>query len=189
MEYKINNAEFVLLLVMTETEWVNGYQLRQIITDRGMEAWAGVSTSSIYVMLKKLEARGFVTSKADTEKRTKGARGQVYSTSINGLAALKMAMEAGLSKSREHDPRFNIALSGLDMLGHVKVGECLRNRLLFLTSELERLTDVEGTQVGLPLSAKLLFDHIKFGIKQETIWLESAISKIEEGNKQNERDS
>lgn len=182
MDYNINNAEFVLLLVIAETDWINGYQLRQIITDRGMEAWAGVSTSSIYVMLKKLEARSFVTSKADTEKRTKGARGQVYSTSKTGLAALKMAMEAAFSESREHDPRFDIALSGLEFLGQKKTRDCLKNRLSFLTSEFERMTDVEGTKVDLPLSAKLLFDHIKFGIKQETIWLESAISKIEEGN-------
>ncbi len=189
MDYKINDAEFVLLLLIAERRGTNGYQIRQTVTKRGMEAWAGVSTSSIYVMLKKLETRGFVSSKEDVEKRTKGARGQVYSISPGGKAALKNTIQLALSQCREHDPKFNIALSGIENLDCREASVCLKKRNSFLDSELRRLTAVEENQGNLPLSATLLFDHIKYGIEKEVIWLERAISKLADKGTRNDNDT
>lgn len=178
MDYRINNAEFVLLLLIAEMSEVNGYQIRQVAANRGLEAWAGVSSSSIYVMLKKLETRRFVSSKVDVEKKTKGPRGQVYAISSDGDAALKKAIELGLAKCREHDQRFRIALSGIGLFGREKTAKCLTKRRSFLSSELSRLTAIEERQINSPLSATLLFDHIKYGIESELVWLETIISKL-----------
>jgi DNA-binding PadR family transcriptional regulator len=178
MDYKVNNAEFTLLLLIVEHEHVNGYQLRQAVIQRGMEAWAGVGASSIYVMLKKLEKRHLVSSQQDTGKSTKGARGKLYSAVPEGKTILLDAIRQGLSQCREHDPRFNIALSGLQNLSLREVSKCLQERNVFLTGELTRLGTTEQSQDALPLPARLLFDHIKFGINSEIDWLKKAVSQL-----------
>lgn len=154
-----------------------------------MEAWAGVSASSIYVMLKKLEARGFVSSRTDVEKRTKGATGLVYSVLAEGRAALLHSIKSALSTCREHDPRFNIALSGLESLDHETVAACLTNRGAFLKDERARLTATEQSQANLPFSARLLFDHIKYGIDAEIRWLGETLSELREGPVRNAENS
>ncbi|MEE4209860.1 MAG: PadR family transcriptional regulator [Parvularcula sp.] len=179
MDYKINNAECVLLLIIAEQPGVNGYRLRQTVTERGMDAWAGVGHSSIYVVLKKLKARGLVSSKADIDKRTKGAKGEVYSVLRDGKAILTKALLEALAQCREHDPRFNIALSGLEMLDRNEVSACLKKRHNFLGTELKRLVTAERSQGDLPISANLLFDHVKNGILGEIEWLERTLIKLE----------
>jgi DNA-binding PadR family transcriptional regulator len=183
MEYKINNAEFIILLLILEIPKANGYRLRNLVSDRGMEAWAGVSSSSIYVMVKKLENRGFITSSDDLEKQTKGPRGKVFMILPKGKAALFSAIEHGLAKCREHDQRFNIALSGMAFLGDQRTIECLQRRSKFLGDEQMRLLKAAELQSNLPLAAELLFGRINAGIESEMHWLETAINRIaDEGN-------
>jgi len=189
MEYRINNAELVLLILIAERARINGYQIRKAVIDRGMEAWAGVSTSSIYVMLRKLETRELVSSQEDTQKRTKGARGQVYSISPRGKSALRCAIQSALSECREHDPRFNIALSGLENMDIQEAALCLKKRCLFLALELGRLVEVEESQGHLPLPAMLLFDHVKDGIQAEVGWLERIIAELAKKEIQDDHDS
>jgi len=181
MDYKINSAEFALLLLISEMPRVNGYRLRQTVADRGIENWAGVSSSSIYVVLKKLEKCGFIDVEDDLEKETKGPRGKVYSLTVSGGSTMKHATEQSLSETREHDPRFKIALSGMDFLGASKTIMCLNKRCTFLEFELARLTDVEAKQPELPLSAQLIFDQTKHSIGAEIAWLKVAVSKIQNG--------
>ena len=178
MDYKINNAELALLLLISENPGVNGYSLRKLVAERGMEAWAGVGSSSIYVVLKKLESREFVASSDDFEKQTKGPRGKVFTVLPHGEAELLAALEKALSQSREHDSRFNIALCGMNLLGANRTVECLHSRTNFLENELHKISNVEKNQLALPLHARLLFGRIKCGIKAEYQWIEQAIETI-----------
>lgn len=185
MGYRINNAEFVILLLILEVPKANGYRLRNLVSARGMEKWAGVSSSSIYVMVKKLESREFITSSDDLEKQTKGPRGKVFLISPKGKSALLGAIEHGLAECREHDQRFNIALSGIDCLGPRRTIECLQRRAEFLGKERVRLSKSADVQSILPLAAELLFDRINNGIEAEINWLETAIIRITGEGKNN----
>jgi DNA-binding PadR family transcriptional regulator len=183
MEYKINNAEFVILLLILEVPKANGYRLRKFVSDRGMEAWAGVSSSSIYVMVKKLEVRGFIASSHDHEKQTKGPQGKVFWILPKGKTALMGAIDHGLAECREHDQRFNIALTGMECLGPQRAIECLQRRAQFLGNEQMRLSKATEEQSNLPLAAELLFGRISNGIEAEINWLGTAIKRItNEGN-------
>lgn len=185
MEYRINNAEFVILLLILEVPKANGYRLRNLVSDRGMEAWAGVSSSSIYVMVKKLESRKFITSSEDLEKQTKGPRGKVFLILPKGKTALMEAIEHSLAECREHDQRFNIALSGMECLGPQRTIECLQRRTQFLGNEQRRLSKAAKAQSNRPLAAELLFDRIRNGIEAEINWLEVAINRIADEGKNN----
>lgn len=177
MEYKVNNAEFVLLTLLAEEAGCNGYALRSLVQQRGYDAWAGVSASSIYVTLKKLEHRNLVASQLDGAKTSKGPTGRIFNLNQNGKEVLKREIKATLSKSREHDPRFNIALSGIDFLDRASVQTCLAERQKFLKEQLTELELMAGAD-QLPLSAKLIFGHIIAGLKAEIDWQRRAYKQL-----------
>ncbi|MGF1703595.1 PadR family transcriptional regulator [Photobacterium makurazakiensis] len=176
MDYKINNSEFALLSLIEELGNCNGYQLRQIVEERGYGAWSGVSSSSIYVTLKKLEKRRFVLSQPDTQKQSKGPTGRIYNVTDGGKQALELATIEALTYARETDPRYNLALCGIDLLPVSKVLECFEERQKSLQSILDMLEDM--AQMAMPLSAKLLYGRIIEGLKAEINWMKDAVEKI-----------
>ena len=92
MEEEIANAELVLLLLIAERPGINGYGIRRLSEERGLAAWAGVASSSIYNGLKRIERRGLATSAPDHHKRDRGPRGQAFRLTPAGLAALRAAV-------------------------------------------------------------------------------------------------
>ena len=179
MGYMLSNAEFVLLLLIGEQPGINGYTIRRLVKERGLSAWAGVGSSSIYNGLKKIEEQGLAVSAPDTQKQDRGPRGQLFRLTRSGRKALLHAIIDGLSSTREHDPRFNIALCGIDQLGLGEAAECLHRRSAFLETEYDRVSDVRRGDGGLPLSAELLFDRILHAIEAEQSWTQAAAVKVE----------
>ena len=178
MDYTLRDGEFVLLLLIGERPGINGYMIRRLVTERGLSAWAGVGSSSIYNGLKRVEERGLATSTVDARKQDRGPRGQLFRLSRSGKEALLRAIVDGLSSTRECDTRFNIALCGIDQLGLGGAGECLQRRASFLGTEYDRVRDVGRGGGELPLSAELLFDRILHAIKAEQDWTHTAAVKV-----------
>lgn len=178
MEEEIANAELVLLLLIAERPGINGYGIRRLSEERGLAAWAGVASSSIYNGLKRIERRGLATSAPDHHKRDRGPRGQAFRLTPAGLAALRAAVADGLGTAREHDPRFNIALSGIEQLGQAEAADRLGQRAEFLGVEAGRLAAVRTGQAGLPLGADLLFERISNAIEAERRWTLAAAARL-----------
>jgi len=178
MDYILTNAEFVLLLLIGERPGINGYTIRRLVKERGISAWAGVGSSSIYNGLKRIEARDLAVSAVDTQKQDRGPPGQLFRLTRYGKEALLGAIADGLSSTREHDPRFNIALCGIDQFGLGETVECLQRRSAFLEVEYDRVSDVYERGEDLPLSARLLFDRILHGIEAEQAWTRAAATKV-----------
>ena len=174
----LGNAEFVLLLLIGERPAINGYTIRRLVKERGLSAWAGVGSSSIYNGLKGIEARDLAVSTVDTQKQDRGPRGQLFRLTRPGKEALRSAIADGLSSTREHDPRFNIALCGIDQLGLGETAECLHRRLAFLDAEYDRVRVAYERGGDLPLSARLLFDRILHGIEAEKVWTRAAATQV-----------
>lgn len=170
MEYRVNNSELVLLMLIEGHSGCNGYVIRQLVQERGYDSWSGVSTSSIYVTLKKLEKRDLVTSHADTRKTSKGPVGRQFVLSDVGRKALLSAINETLGSTRAHDPRYNIALCGIDFLSKRQVLAAFEKRELELSDNLEALKIKKGAE-HLPLSAKLLFGRIIQGVDAEIRWM------------------
>lgn len=179
MDYSVGLADFVLLLLIGEHKSTTGYTIRKNVEGRGLAAWAGVSSSSIYNGLKRVEDQGFATSREDTTKRGRGPRGRTFSLTPAGARTLKTAIREGLSTTREHDPRFNLALSGIDQIspGEALLGLAERSR--FLDSEAARLRAVALAQPEHSVGAQLLFDRIIHSIEAERRWVDSARHRLE----------
>lgn len=175
---ELANPELVLLLLIAERPGINGYAIRRLAEERGLAAWAGVASSSIYIGLKRIESRGLAASAPDHQKRDRGPRGQAFRPTTAGLAALRAAIADGLATSREHDPRFNIALSGIEQLGLDEAADRLAERAEFLGVEAGRLAEVRTSQAGLPLAADLLFERITSAIEAERRWTQTAAARL-----------
>ncbi|HWI61463.1 MAG TPA: PadR family transcriptional regulator, partial [Symbiobacteriaceae bacterium] len=66
----MTNAEIAIMTVLAERP-CHGYEVEAVIEARGMREWTEVGFSSIYYVLKKLEAQGLVEGVAASE----GSRG------------------------------------------------------------------------------------------------------------------
>lgn len=171
----------VLLLLIREQPGINGYVIRSLVDERGMRSWAGVSSSSIYNGLRRIEERGLTSGQVDTAKDDRGPRGRVFRLTSEGTSALESAVRAGLSTTREHDPRFNLALSGLDTLPRDDALRCLAERSEFLAAQAQRLAQKrENSRTRPSLCADLLFDRVIHGIKAEQEWVDAARRRIEQ---------
>lgn len=181
--YSLSNAEMVLLLLVWEQPGITGYGIRSRADERGMRAWAGVGSSSIYNGLRRVEERGLVTGTVDTAKEDRGPRGRALRLTPRGRAALEAAVRDGLATTREHDPRFNLALSGLEMLHAADAQDCLAARSSFLASEAARLQRRRERDAvdRAPLSVHLLFDRVIHAIRAEQAWVDLARRTIEIG--------
>lgn len=178
MEDALADNDMVLLTLIAEEPGINGYTLRQRVEARGLDAWAGVGASSIYNGLKRLESRRLVASKPDLHKDRKGPTGQAFTVTAKGARTLRSAVADALASTREHDPRFNIALAAIDLLEPAEAVRCLRERSRFLDAEHERIAAARDQQRPLPPSAALLFDRILHAIAGERAWTESTAAAL-----------
>lgn len=176
----VTNADLAILLLIAEQPGVNGYSLRRLVEERGYVHWAGVSATSIYNRLKRLEERDLIAGAPDVDKVDRGPQGRIYTVTAAGSAVLAAEVKEGLSTTREHDPRFNLALCGLELLPPQTAAGCLSDRVRFLDDEAARLAAMLAeSRDGMPLSAVLLFERIVHAITAESTWLAAAIDAVQ----------
>ena len=172
----LSHVDEALLLLLSESPGISGYTINRLVEQRGYRAWAGIGTSSIYARLKKIEQRGFATSAPDDKKSGQGPQGRLFTLTTEGQKVLEHEVEIGLSTTREHDPRFNLALCGVHLLSKHKVDTLLTKRRHFLAAEQRRLERVfESQRDSLDHGARLLFERIIHGIAAEIRWLDTVL--------------
>ena len=177
----LSNTEMILLTLINEHQGISGYQLNVNIRKYGYREWAGIGTTSVYVGLKNIEKKGLVESKLDVEKTSKGPIGKLYTISTSGIDTLKTEISSGLSKSREHDTRFKIAVSGMDCLQDQEICGLLLLRIQFLEAELSRLEKkFESQQSEMIFKAEILFSHTFSAIKNEIAFTKELVERIKQ---------
>ena len=85
----MTNAELAILSLVVEQPR-HGYEIEQIIEERGMREWTEVGFSSIYYLLKKLEQAGLVVGRLDDAGP--GPARRVYEATPAGNEALRREM-------------------------------------------------------------------------------------------------
>jgi len=177
--FQISNVEFILLSLIHENQKISGYGLNTLIEERGYREWADIGTTSIYIGLKKLKQKGYVTSATDRYKKRKGPKGVNYTITPEGLALLKTEVQQGLSTTRERGGRFMLAVSALPVLPLKDVLEALVQRKAYLRQNFERVNQkYEQQRAYLPLSAELLFRYSFAAIEHEISFTEEMIACI-----------
>jgi DNA-binding PadR family transcriptional regulator len=150
----------------------HGYELDQVIEQRGMREWTPIGFSSIYFVLAKLERLGFVAAATPAGPKAK----KVYRVTRAGRAALS---EQTLAALRTVRPNYGSVLLGM---AHWPVLErdaalgALEMRGLAVEAELARLGDIQVARQPLPDYVEALFDYALGQLRAEATWVADTLA-------------
>lgn len=163
----MSDSELALLALLAESKVASGYALAATARARGMERWAGLSASSVYKGLRRLERVGLVRSGANHKKRGKGPPGRVHTVTATGAKALRRQLAEGLEGAPEQSTRYRLALAFVELTGAGQAVKRLQQRSRYLE---RRIADVERARASSDkrsLGATLLFTYVLDSLEHE----------------------
>jgi DNA-binding PadR family transcriptional regulator len=176
----MTNAELAILTLIGEKPR-HGYQIEQVIEERGMREWTEVGFSSIYYLQKKLEKDGLIEGRTEqTEGR--GPARKVFHITPAGVIALREALIEALSTPRPRHSSFSLAVGNLPVVPPDEAIAALRKHHETLTERFSQVQSRWESQKPLPYFVDALFDYGLTLIKAEIAWIENFIQQMEENN-------
>jgi len=177
---ELSNVEIVLLQLLTEKHEMSGYEINQLIVERGYREWSGIGTTSIYTGLKKLEKKGFVTSFVDTKKKGKGPLPIKYKLVIKGFTRFKEEIKNIFIYSKVRDSRFDISIASIPIFKKEEIVEFLLIRKKNLMNSIDSVKKKYQLQGGdlLPFHVKALFKHSKVMTNEELKFIDYLIENV-----------
>jgi DNA-binding PadR family transcriptional regulator len=162
----LTDAELLVLGLVVEMPR-HGYELEQVIEQRGMREWTQIGFSSIYFVLAKLEKLELVAA----EKPAGAKARKVFRVTDAGHATL---VEQSLAALRTIRPSYASVLLGM---AHWPVLErdaalgALKKRGAAVEAERKRLGDIQVAQQPLPDYVEALFDYALGQLRAEAEWV------------------
>ena len=168
----MNEAELTILSLVAEGPRY-GYEIQQVIDERGLREWLAVGFSSIYYILNKLERQGMLSSQLRYD--VPGPARKVYQVTEAGRGVLQTAVADLLRQPHTLGTGFELGLANLGAMNPRQVYKVLRERETELN---RRLEGVEKTWERHQREDAPVQDHIRalytHGIgmmKAEQAWL------------------
>ncbi len=172
----MTNAELAILGLIVEQPR-HGYQIEQVIEERGMRNWTEIGFSSIYYLLKKLEKSGCVAARTE---EVQGKARRIYHPTPTGIQVYRQEVLAALSTPQSGNPSIYIGLSGLPMLSSAEAIGALKQYHNTLKSRMDEMLTTRKRQEPLPYFVSGMFDHTASVVEAEMAWLDGFIQKLEE---------
>ena len=168
---KLTNNECILLGLIAEAPRY-GYQLEQVISERGMQQWTEIAFSSIYYLLAKLEKEGLCNSEsiANAERPAR----KLFHLSEVGIETLRENILRRLAQPHPYAPDFAIGLAFSAMLESEAVRGALdshRQQLCQTKTEVAAKYAHDRHQ-GIPPHVSALFERSLMQLQTELDWLE-----------------
>ena len=176
----MTNAELAILGLIAE-ESRHGYDIEQIIEQRGMRDWTEIGFSSIYYLLNKLEKDGMVNSQLQ-QPGGKGPARKVYSITADGKNALAAGALAALSTPRNVSTPFLLGLSNLPEIPPENLLPALKTYAARLDERLKHLEERAEQQRPLEPFVEAMFDYSRVLIEAELSWLRIFLLEVEAGH-------
>jgi DNA-binding PadR family transcriptional regulator len=162
----LTDSELLVLGLVAEMPR-HGYELEQVIEQRGMREWTQIAFSSIYFVLGKLEKKGLVRVNAPPAAKAKKS----YTITRTGRKALVNRTLTALKTVR---PTYSSLLMGLihwSELTRVQALAALQTRKESVAKEVERLENIHFQQQPLPDHVDAMFDFSIGQLKAEADWI------------------
>jgi DNA-binding PadR family transcriptional regulator len=172
----MTNAELAILSLVAE-EPRHGYQIDQVIRERGMREWADVAFSSIYFVLKKLEREGLIGGMLEETER--GPARKVYQATVAGRAALHAGVLNALSVPDRCTSSLQLGLANLPTVQPSEARVALGQYRDALTGRLEQVRERRKNQRPVPDFVEAMFEHSTTMIRAELTWVEGFIARME----------
>lgn len=169
-------AELTILGLLSERP-SHGYDLEQVIEQRGIRRWADIGFSSIYYLLAKLEKRGLVRSAAPAAG-PKSRR--VFALTPEGRSVAERESSAWLADPQPVAQPFLVALSNLKLLSEDQYVSALRERLARLDEQIADVRRAQPKPGMLPVAAREVFSYSLSLMEAERSWLAERVRVADE---------
>jgi DNA-binding PadR family transcriptional regulator len=171
----MTNAELAILSLIAEQPR-HGYEIEQVIEERGMREWTEIGFSSIYYLLKKLEREKLIEGKLQETER--GPARKVFHLTEAGTEARHAGLIEVLSAPQ---PRYAGLMVGLGNLAGVAPDEALaalRSYRHAMNAHLARVRATWEAQQPVPYFVDALFDYSVTMIVAELEWIDKFVGQL-----------
>ena len=173
----MTNAELAVLGLVVEQPR-HGYQIEQVIEERGMRRWTEIGFSSIYFLLKKLEHGGFIEGRL--QKTERGPARKVYNATKTGQEAFHAAIIEVLSVPQPSPRPLMLGLANLPSLSIEETLTALSQYRKHLTEKMGILRAVlESNLQSHPYFVDAMFELGLMVMQAELEWVEKFTRQIE----------
>ncbi len=183
-EYILSNAELSILSLIAERPR-HGYELEQIIEERGMREWTEVAFSSIYFILNGLVKKGLAAS-ALQPAAGRGPAKKVFSATPQGFKALHDGIYLAISIADHDNQRFLLGLSCLPLLSAAEVEKAFQQRMDTLSAKITEFSMHPAFTIpGFPPHVRAMFEYSTALIRTELEWSTQFLDSYLKGLTQN----
>lgn len=172
-------SELALLTLLAEQPY-HGYELEHVIEARGMRDWTEIGFSSIYYLLKKLEAEGLIESRL--EEAGRGPARKVYAITPAGQEQLQAAILEALTTPQRCYPPLLLGIASLPAVPTAEAAAALRQYAATLDERLAHVRARWEAQKPLPYFVEALFTYSIALMQTERDWIETFIAQVEAHN-------
>lgn len=173
----MTNAELAILSLIAEQPR-HGYEIENLIENRGMREWTEIGFSSIYYLLKKLEKKELIKGTRVRQAGPGRAR-VVYRISAAGREALRAGTLEALSLTRRTPSPFQLGLANLPAITNHEALAALRQQREGLREHQRQIQTRWEAQRPVPYFVEAMFHLALTKIKAERDWLDEFIDQLE----------
>ncbi|GAA4766561.1 PadR family transcriptional regulator [Microbacterium gilvum] len=168
---ELTAAELTVLGLVIE-EPRHGYDLEQVIAQRGIRQWTDIAFSSIYYVLAKLEKRGLVEAGGGRS----GARSRrVFQATAAGRRMAADEAFSSIAELRTVPYPVLVGIANLPLLSEAAYDDALCSRLTELEARIGSVRDAERSQAPLPRPAREVFSYSLSLLEAERSWLAARV--------------
>ncbi len=165
----LTDAELTVLGLVVERPR-HGYELDEVVAERGMRDWTALGFSSIYYVLGKLRDRGLVTEVSGERAHAKAKK--TYTATEAGRRACAAAAEAAIAELRPVHPPVLVGLANSPAIPPERLKAALARRAEAVEERLVEVRRAATAQPDAPPSVRAIFDHSIKQLEAEAVWLE-----------------
>ena len=177
----MTNAELAILSLIVEAPR-HGYELDQVIEQRGMRNWTEVGYSSIYYLLKKLQDNRLITSQTKQVEGRGPARKVYYPTEM-GKKKCSEAIITALETPHQCYPPIQLGICNLELVSDSEAITALTRHCEGLEERRANITAMRKRQEPLSFIVDTMFDYSIAEVTGRIEWIKQFITKL----KQDER--
>ncbi|GAB3149468.1 PadR family transcriptional regulator [Amycolatopsis stemonae] len=162
----LTDAELTVLGLLAEQPR-HGYELDEVVSERGMRDWTALGFSSIYYVLGKLRDRGLVAEVAGERAHAKAKK--IFTATEAGRQACAEAAEAAIAELRPLHPPVLVGLANSPAIAPDRLASALARRAEAVQ---ERLAEVRrAAEADVPPFVRAIFDYSILQLEAEARWL------------------
>lgn len=158
-------AELTLLGLLVEKPR-HGYELEEVIAERGMREWTEIGFSSIYYLLTKLRGRGLIEPAGEPAR---GKARKVFAPTPDGVRVCAEAAEQAIAEPRPVFPPLLVGLANQPVIPPERLRAALDRRARALADREQQIA--AAAPEAAPPFVRAIFDHSLAQLRAEQAWL------------------